>query len=460
MSTDSVDSIVSCFCGVGRLLGPSSIRRAYVQHDGHLSLAAAGITLGDTYSILLRLRGGVGDKEAATPQGADTRPAGTSASLQPLPPPPQGRVEGGSSSMPNGFETEDVDDRMRAGSDTAGAQAADHDMSRVVYAQGSIGAHVENPLYWSALPLTRSGSVAPASDLDKTWTAFFKGLNVPDLTASCKARSLHVVAASGTVKKADFVNALQGWMQFHSGVISSFQDAQLLGLEASTNWWCAYDAEQDLQGLRFTMADSVWNGMRRQVAEMLEINDGRRPFAPQHSQPPPAYQNSRHVPQWPQPNSASNSSSDSLSSTQVPRGYNSSIGGPSWQSPEGPPPSWAAPRMNLNPGLPPLMYSSPQQWPGTDVQAAAGGHDTAPETPQGHDVPNGLGRMSRLGDQNVRYLSHQSQDGSRSKGAASNNPHCQAYLALQGTPVMALTLDSAKVGRWHMCKLYWPAPER
>ena len=59
----------------------------------------------------------------------------------------------------------------------------------------------------------------------------------------------------------------------------------------------------------------------------------------------------------------------------------------------------------------------------------------------------------------MRYLSHQSQDGSRSKGAASNNPHCQAYLALQGTPVMALTLDSAQVGRWHMCKLYWPTSE-
>jgi len=172
----------------------------------------------------------------------------------------------------------------------------DHNMSRIVYAQGSIGAHVENPLYWSALPLNRSGSVAPASDLDKAWTAFFKGFNVADLTAACKARSLHVVAASGSVKKADFVTALQAWIQSHSVVISSFQDAQLLGLEASTNWWCTYDAEQDLQGLRFTVNDSVWNGMRRQVAEMLEINDGLRPFAPQHSQPPPAYQNSRQMP--------------------------------------------------------------------------------------------------------------------------------------------------------------------
>jgi len=163
---------------------------------------------------------------------------------------------------------------------------------------------------------------------------------------------------------------------------------------------------------------------------MLKINDGLRPFAPQHSQPLSAYQNSRQMPQWLEPNSASNSSSDSLSSTQVPRGYNLSIGGPSWQSPGGPLPSWAAPRMNLNPGLPPLMYSSPQQWPGADVQAAARGHDPGPETPQGHDVPNGLGRMSRLGEQNVWYLSHQSQDGSRSHGVASNNLHCQAYLVL------------------------------
>jgi len=41
-------------------------------------------------------------------------------------------------------------------------------------------------------------------------------------------------------------------------VISSFQDTQLQGLEASTNWWCAYDADQDLQGLRFTVDDCVW----------------------------------------------------------------------------------------------------------------------------------------------------------------------------------------------------------
>jgi len=154
-----------------------------VQHEGNLSLAAAGITLGDTYSILLRLRGGVGDKETAAPPAADTRPAATSAILQPPPPPPDGHADGGSSSIANGFEAEDVEDRMRAESDTAGAQA-DHDMSRLVYAHESIGAHVENP---------------------------------------------------------------------HSVVISSFQDAQIQDREASTNWWCACDAEQDSQGLRFTV---------------------------------------------------------------------------------------------------------------------------------------------------------------------------------------------------------------
>jgi len=63
----------------------------------------------------------------------------------------------------------------------------------------------------------------------------------------------HVVTASGSVKKAGFVTALQAWIHSHSVVISSFQDAQLQGLEASTNWWCAYDADQDLQGLRFTV---------------------------------------------------------------------------------------------------------------------------------------------------------------------------------------------------------------
>ena len=95
--------------------------------------------------------------------------------------------------------------------------------------------HVENTLYWSALPLNGSGSVAPASDLDKVWTALFKGLNVADLTAACKTRSLHVVAATGSVKRADLVTALQAWMHSHSRVILSFHDAQLLGLEASTN---------------------------------------------------------------------------------------------------------------------------------------------------------------------------------------------------------------------------------
>ena len=126
--------------------------------------------------------------------------------------------------------------------------------------------------------------------------------------------------------------------------------------------------------------------MRRQVAEMFEINDGLRPFAPQYLQPPPAYQNSRQMPQWPQPSAASNRSSDSLSSTQVPRGYDSSMGRTSWHSPEGPPPSWAAPRMNFNPGLPPPMYSPPHQWPGADMQAAAGRDDTATERPQGQEM--------------------------------------------------------------------------
>jgi len=50
-------------------------------------------------------------------------------------------------------------------------------------------------------------------------------------------------------------------------------------------------------------------------------------------------------------------------------------------------------------------------------------------------------------------------DGSGSHGAVSNNPHCQSYLALQGTPVMALTLDLARVGRWQMYNLYWPPPK-
>jgi len=111
VSTDSVDFIVSRFDGAGCLLGPSSTRRAYVQHEGHLSLAA-GITLGDTYSILLRLRGGACDKETATPPGEDTRPAATSASLQPLSPPPDGRADEGSSSILNGFEAEEKREEM------------------------------------------------------------------------------------------------------------------------------------------------------------------------------------------------------------------------------------------------------------------------------------------------------------------------------------------------------------
>jgi len=98
------------------------------------------------------------------------------------------------------------------------------------------------------------------------------------------------------------------------------------------------------------------------------------------------------------------------------------------------------------------MYRPPQHWPGVDMQAAAGGDDTAPKRPQGQDMPNGLCGMSRLG----KYHSRQFPDGSGPYGAVSNNPHCQVYLALQGTPVMAFTLDSARVGRWKMCKLYWP----
>ena len=289
--------------------------------------------------------------------------------------------------------------------------------------------HAENTLYWLALPLNRSGSVAPASELDKVWTAFFKGLNVADLTAACKTRSLPVVAATDSVKQADFVTALQACMHSHSRVISSFHDAQLLGLEASTNWWCAYDVDQGLQGLRFTVIDSVSNGMRRRVAEMLQVNDGPHPFAP--AQPPPVYQNSRQMPQWPQPSAAG-----------------------------GPPPSWAAPQMQgFTAGLPTPTYNPPQGWPGADVQRAAHGNDTAPPRPQRQEVPNVLGGMPRLGEQNALYHSRQLPDGPGPHGAASNDPHCQAYLALQNTPVMALILDSARVGRWQMCKNYWPALE-
>ena len=231
VSTDSVDSIVSCFDGAGRLLGPSSTRRAYVQHEGHLSLA--GPTVGDTCCILLRLRDGAGEKKTALSH--DAGPAATSTILQYPPPHPAGHAEGVSSSTTSRSDAESAEERLQAGSDKTGAHDADGDTSRAVYAPGSIGVHVENTLYWSALPLNRSGSVAHASDLDKVWTAFFKGLNVADLTAACKTRSLHVVAATGSVKRAELVTALQAWMHSHSRVISSFHDAQLLGLEASTN---------------------------------------------------------------------------------------------------------------------------------------------------------------------------------------------------------------------------------
>jgi len=83
------------------------------------------------------------------------------------------------------------------------------------------------------------------------------------------------------------------------------------------------------------------------------------------------------------------------------------------------------------------MYSLSQQCPGADIQVAAGGDNTASARPQGQDMPTGLGGMSRLGEQNVRYRLHQLPDGSGSHSAASNDPHCQAYLALQGTLVMA-----------------------
>ena len=75
VSTDSVDSIVSCFC-----------------------------------SILLRLRGGAGDKETAPPPAADTHPAATSTSLQYQRPPQDGHADGRSSSIPNGFEAEGAED--------------------------------------------------------------------------------------------------------------------------------------------------------------------------------------------------------------------------------------------------------------------------------------------------------------------------------------------------------------
>ena len=151
--------------------------------------------------------------------------------IHPLPQPTE-RV---SSSTTSRSDAESAEERLQAGSDKTGAHDADGDTSRAVYAPGSIGVHVENTLYWSALPLNRSGSVAHASDLDKVWTAFFKGLNVADLTAACKTRSLPVVATTGSAKKTDFVTALQAWMHSHSRVISSFHDAQPLGTEDSSS---------------------------------------------------------------------------------------------------------------------------------------------------------------------------------------------------------------------------------
>jgi len=157
--------------------------------------------------------------------------------------------------------------------------------------------------------------------------------------------------------------------------------------------------------------------MRRQVAEMLQVNDGPHPFAP--PQPPPACQNSRQMPQWPQPSAAG-----------------------------GPPPSWAAPRMQgFTAGPPFSIYNPPQRWPGADVQHAAHRNDTAPPRPQGQEVPNALGGMPRLGEQNALYHFRQLPAGPGPHGVASNDPHCQAYLALQNTLVTALILDSARVGR-------------
>jgi len=163
--TDSVDSIVSCFDGTGRLLGPSSTRQAYVQHEGHLLLAAAGITVGDTCSILLRLRGGAGAPSLA----ADNSLAATSARFTISPPSSRSRADGGTSSTPNGLDAEGVDDRLRTGADDNIALAADSDTQGAAYAHGSIGVHIYNTLYWSGLPLNNSGSVTLASDLDKTW---------------------------------------------------------------------------------------------------------------------------------------------------------------------------------------------------------------------------------------------------------------------------------------------------
>jgi len=103
----------------------------------------------------------------------------------------------------------------------------------------------------------------------------------------------------------------------------------------------------------------------------------------------------------------------------------------------------------LSARLPPPMYISPQGWPQADVQGAAGGDARSAHTIHGQDVSNGLGGMSLLGEQgHAPYPYRQLSDGPGQRGAVSSNPHCQAYLALQGTPVMASTLDSAGVGRW------------
>jgi len=214
-----------------------------VQHEGHLSLAPTGMTVGHTFSILLRFRGGPGENDTVLP------PAPEFSTCRHRRPVHQQCRSLPAFSLPHPLlrirlvclKTLHQHAHLEEGVDITNLYL--WRPGECVYAQGSIGVHVENPIYWSALPLNRSGSVAAASDLDKTWMTFFKGLNVADLTAACKARSLHVVTASGSVKKYDFVTALQAWIHSHSVVISLFQDTQLLGLEASTKWWCACDAE-------------------------------------------------------------------------------------------------------------------------------------------------------------------------------------------------------------------------
>ena len=82
-----------------------------VTHDV-VSTDSVDSIVSDIYSILLRLRGGVGNKETAAPPAEDTRPAATSAILQPPPPPPDGRADEGSSSILNGFEAEEKREEM------------------------------------------------------------------------------------------------------------------------------------------------------------------------------------------------------------------------------------------------------------------------------------------------------------------------------------------------------------